>query len=104
MVTTVPNLHRLKEGSRTLALAGRQMSSGSRLACESQLTGTRGFAADFRLTSFTLAVHATHLGCGGVAEAYAGDDPLATGHRARRPGRPVAPGAVLFDCEQHPHS
>lgn len=38
--------------------------------------------ADFSLTSLSLAVSATHLGCGGVAEADLGDDPLATGHRA----------------------
>lgn len=65
---------------------------------EPQLTRTRRHLADFSLPSFSLAVHATHLRRGRVAEAYPGDVPLTAGHRARGPGGPVAPAAILLDC------
>lgn len=55
-------------------------------ASEIQLTGTRRHLADFSLPSFSLAVQATHLWRGRVAEAYPGDVSLSAGHRAGRPG------------------
>lgn len=57
-----------------------------RVALEIQLTGTGRHLADFSLPSFSLAVHATHLWRGRVAEAYPGDVSLTAGHRAGRPG------------------
>lgn len=58
----------------------------ARSASEVQLTGTRRHLADFSLPSFSLAVHATHLWRGRVAEAYPGDVSLTAGHGAGGPG------------------
>lgn len=101
-VTKVPNLHQLKAiTSKSLVTSRSEFIHGAHWVCfasEIQLTRTGCHLTDFSLPSFSLAVHATHLWGGGVAEAYPGDVSLSAGHRARRPGGPVAPAAILLDC------
>lgn len=65
-----------------------------------RLTGTRRLLALLGLSSFSLALLSSQLRGGRVAEADTGDDTFTTGDGAGRPGRPVAPAAVLLDWKR----
>lgn len=61
------------------------------------LTGAGVLLAGPGLPGFAFTRLPVHLGAGRVAEPDPRDHTLTAGHRTRRPGRPVAPAAILFD-------